>query len=231
MLYCTILYYICRLSDILPSYTFHFFSFSPTVQVIFALTDDKQTHVPYRDSKLTRILQDSLGGNSKTVLIVALSPSRCVFGNWDEGASYLVWTFDNLYAATWRISRFWLSNYTISLLISLWQVVSLCWIVLSAPLSSPLLQILDVSNFLFLHLSQLQCTWVVEYLSIRCESEEHWEQSHSKSITISWRTWWVFPIEMKFFRLLSHWVWTLMSASFALLIIHHTLNQKYSSHI
>jgi hypothetical protein len=45
------------------------------IQVIFALTDEKQTHVPYRDSKLTRILQDSLGGNSKTVLIVALSPS------------------------------------------------------------------------------------------------------------------------------------------------------------
>ena len=45
-------------------------------QVINALTDEKQTHVPYRDSKLTRILQDSLGGNSKTVLIIALSPSR-----------------------------------------------------------------------------------------------------------------------------------------------------------
>ena len=50
---------------------------SPSLpQVINALTDDKQTHVPYRDSKLTRILQDSLGGNSKTVLIIALSPSR-----------------------------------------------------------------------------------------------------------------------------------------------------------
>ena len=43
--------------------------------VINALTDDKMTHVPYRDSKLTRVLQDSLGGNSKTVLIVACSPS------------------------------------------------------------------------------------------------------------------------------------------------------------
>ena len=38
-----------------------------------------QYHVPYRDSKLTRILQDSLGGNCKTVLIVTVAPiSECV---------------------------------------------------------------------------------------------------------------------------------------------------------
>lgn len=43
--------------------------------VIAALTDPKSGHIPYRDSKLTRILQDSLGGNSKTVLIVTCSPS------------------------------------------------------------------------------------------------------------------------------------------------------------
>lgn len=43
--------------------------------VITALTDGKSSHVPYRDSKLTRVLQDSLGGNSKTSLIVTCSPS------------------------------------------------------------------------------------------------------------------------------------------------------------
>ena len=43
--------------------------------VINSLTDGKSTHVPYRDSKLTRVLQDSLGGNSKTSLIVTCSPS------------------------------------------------------------------------------------------------------------------------------------------------------------
>jgi len=43
--------------------------------VINALTDGKSTHVPYRDSKLTRILQESLGGNAKTSLIVTCSPS------------------------------------------------------------------------------------------------------------------------------------------------------------
>jgi len=38
--------------------------------VIKALTDKKITHVPYRDSKLTRLLQESLGGNSQTTLII-----------------------------------------------------------------------------------------------------------------------------------------------------------------
>ena len=44
-------------------------------QVITALTDGKSTHVPYRDSKLTRMLSESLGGNSKTCLIITCSPS------------------------------------------------------------------------------------------------------------------------------------------------------------
>lgn len=43
--------------------------------VIKALTDGKSTHIPYRDSKLTRVLQESLGGNSKTCLIITCSPS------------------------------------------------------------------------------------------------------------------------------------------------------------
>ena len=43
--------------------------------VINALTDEKAQHFPYRDSKLTRVLQDSLGGNSKTVLVINTSPS------------------------------------------------------------------------------------------------------------------------------------------------------------
>ncbi|VFQ62323.1 unnamed protein product [Cuscuta campestris] len=47
--------------------------------VISALGDDKKrkdgVHVPYRDSKLTRLLQDSLGGNSKTVMIACISPA------------------------------------------------------------------------------------------------------------------------------------------------------------
>jgi len=43
--------------------------------VINALTDASSRHVPYRDSKLTRVLQDSLGGNAKTTLIITASPS------------------------------------------------------------------------------------------------------------------------------------------------------------
>ncbi|EXX55281.1 Kip1p [Rhizophagus irregularis DAOM 197198w] len=48
--------------------------------VISALGDPNKarhtTHIPYRDSKLTRLLQDSLGGNAKTLLIACVSPAE-----------------------------------------------------------------------------------------------------------------------------------------------------------
>ncbi|XP_066558011.1 kinesin-like protein kif7 isoform X1 [Amia ocellicauda] len=49
--------------------------------VIGALGDPKRrgTHIPYRDSKITRILKDSLGGNSKTLMIACISPSSSDF--------------------------------------------------------------------------------------------------------------------------------------------------------
>ncbi|KAL9715167.1 hypothetical protein Ac2012v2_001828 [Leucoagaricus gongylophorus] len=49
-------------------------SLSALGMVINALTE-KAKHIPYRDSKLTRILQESLGGNSRTTLIINCSPS------------------------------------------------------------------------------------------------------------------------------------------------------------
>ncbi|WVZ91025.1 hypothetical protein U9M48_037258, partial [Paspalum notatum var. saurae] len=48
--------------------------------VIMSLVDlahGKQRHIPYRDSRLTFLLQDSLGGNSKTMIIANVSPSVC----------------------------------------------------------------------------------------------------------------------------------------------------------
>lgn len=42
--------------------------------VIYALKDG--LHVPYRDSKLTRLLEQSLGGNSRTTLIICCSPAQ-----------------------------------------------------------------------------------------------------------------------------------------------------------
>eukprot|EP00605_Chrysophyceae_sp_TOSAG23-4_P000944 GSChrysophyteH1.ASY1.ANO1.1044.1 assembled CDS len=44
--------------------------------VIAALTDKHRTHVPYRDSKLTRLLQDSLGGNTRTILVACIAPTE-----------------------------------------------------------------------------------------------------------------------------------------------------------
>ena len=54
--------------------------------VIKALTEGKGQHVPYRDSKLTRLLQESLGGNARTTLIINCSPSSY---NEDETLSTL----------------------------------------------------------------------------------------------------------------------------------------------
>ncbi|XP_033922034.1 LOW QUALITY PROTEIN: kinesin-like protein KIF7, partial [Melopsittacus undulatus] len=49
--------------------------------VISALGDPrrKSSHIPYRDSKITRILKDSLGGNAQTVMIACVSPSSSDF--------------------------------------------------------------------------------------------------------------------------------------------------------
>ena len=54
--------------------------------VISALVESKTGFIPYRDSKLTRLLQDSLGGNTKTVMIAACSPANY---NYDETLSTL----------------------------------------------------------------------------------------------------------------------------------------------
>ena len=61
-------------------------SLSALGNVISALVDGKSKHIPYRDSKLTRLLQDSLGGNTKTLMIAALSPAA---DNYEETLSTL----------------------------------------------------------------------------------------------------------------------------------------------
>ena len=61
-------------------------SLSALGNVISALVDGKCSHVPFRDSKLTRLLQDSLGGNTKTLMLACLSPAD---NNADETLSTL----------------------------------------------------------------------------------------------------------------------------------------------
>jgi Kinesin motor domain len=53
---------------------------------INALTERNRSHVPYRDSKLTYLLKDSLGGNTKTTLLVTCSPH---WSNFEETMSTL----------------------------------------------------------------------------------------------------------------------------------------------
>ncbi|CAM6127967.1 unnamed protein product [Calypogeia fissa] len=47
------------------------------IMILVDVANGRQRHVPYRDSKLTFLLQDSLGGNSKTIMIANVSPSSC----------------------------------------------------------------------------------------------------------------------------------------------------------
>ena len=61
-------------------------SLSALGNVINALTDSKTKHIPYRDSKLTRLLQNSLGGNCKTSMIAMISPYD---GSYNESISTL----------------------------------------------------------------------------------------------------------------------------------------------
>ncbi|EFJ51094.1 kinesin-like protein [Volvox carteri f. nagariensis] len=61
-------------------------SLSALGNVISALVDGKSGHVPYRDSKLTRLLQDSLGGNTKTIMCANMGPADW---NYDETLSTL----------------------------------------------------------------------------------------------------------------------------------------------
>ncbi|TKA57290.1 hypothetical protein B0A49_11673, partial [Cryomyces minteri] len=58
-------------------------------RVINALVD-KSSHIPYRESKLTRLLQDSLGGQTKTCIIATLSPAK---SNLEETISTLDYAF------------------------------------------------------------------------------------------------------------------------------------------
>ena len=54
--------------------------------MITTLVKGKGTFVPYRDSKLTRLLQDSLGGNAKTIMLATISPA---YSNFEETVSTL----------------------------------------------------------------------------------------------------------------------------------------------
>merc|ERR1711962_851545 len=56
-------------------------SLSALGNVISSLVDGRSSHIPYRDSKLTRLLQDSLGGNAKTIMVANFGPSKF---NYDE---------------------------------------------------------------------------------------------------------------------------------------------------
>jgi len=64
-------------------------SLSALNNVIFNLSNKGgSSHIPYRDNKLTQVLQDSLGGNSKTLIMVNINPSNIMF---DQSNNSILW--------------------------------------------------------------------------------------------------------------------------------------------
>lgn len=49
------------------------------IRILFLFFQRKNQHIPYRNSKLTRLLKDSLGGNCQTIMIAAVSPSSLFY--------------------------------------------------------------------------------------------------------------------------------------------------------
>jgi hypothetical protein len=77
-------------------------SLSALGNVISALSDGGGKHIPYRDSKLTRLLQDSLGGNTKTLMVAAMSPADY---NYDETLSTLRHGLDDHFCSFLSVSH------------------------------------------------------------------------------------------------------------------------------
>lgn len=57
--------------------------------------DNNRGHIGYRDSKLTRLLQNSLGGNSMTVMICAITPAALEETNNTLGYLFMIFIFDH----------------------------------------------------------------------------------------------------------------------------------------
>ena len=70
---------LSALGNVISALTAHAAEGGPSSASASAAARAPRSHIPYRDSKLTRLLEDSLGGNCVTTLVATVSPSGCAF--------------------------------------------------------------------------------------------------------------------------------------------------------
>jgi len=81
--------------------------------LVDGMKHNKKNHVPYRDSKLTWLLKDSLGGNCRTVMIANISPSNDSYEDTHNTLKYANWAkniktqaFKNSVMVDYHVSKY-----------------------------------------------------------------------------------------------------------------------------
>ena len=138
-------------------------SLSALGNVISALVDGKSKHIPYRDSKLTRLLQSSLGGNTKTLMVACVSPAD---NNYDETLRYI-----HISIHGWMYCTVYHAWFCMAVRKFAWKIGLDAGHIMGKPQQSLLYDMPVILNFLkhpkhFLHLFPTLWGWSWQFMTI-----------------------------------------------------------------